>query len=122
VSDSPKDSGPGARGRGKLLSRVAFYLLVAWIMVFTVFPFAWALISSIKPDDELFATPVRYWPARVTLDNYRLVLENGDFQKALLNSVIVAVTVTVISLGIGSLAAYSLGRFKFPLFAETRAE
>ncbi|KYF51578.1 sugar ABC transporter permease [Sorangium cellulosum] len=90
-----------------------FYLLVAAIVLFTVFPFVWAFVSSIKPDSELFTTPVRYWPDRVTLENYRLVLENGEFQTALLNSVIVAVSVTALSLAVGSLAAYSLGRFRF---------
>jgi trehalose/maltose transport system permease protein len=104
---------PPARTPGEKVARGSFYLLVVAIVVFTVFPFAWAFISSIKPDDELFATPVRYWPDHPTLINYRLVLENGDFLMALLNSVLVAVTVTVFSLAIGSLAAYSLGRFRF---------
>ncbi|WP_437766373.1 carbohydrate ABC transporter permease [Sorangium sp. So ce281] len=98
-------------GQGAL--RVLLYLLVAAVLVFTVFPFVWAFVSSIKPDDELFTTPVRYWPGRATLDNYRLVLANGEFQTALLNSVIVAVSVTAVSLAVGSLAAYALGRFRF---------
>ncbi|WP_437520900.1 carbohydrate ABC transporter permease [Sorangium sp. So ce726] len=98
-------------GQGAL--RALFYLLVAAVLVFTVFPFVWAFVSSIKPDDELFTTPVRYWPGRATLDNYRLVLANGEFQTALLNSVIVAVSVTAVSLAVGSLAAYALGRFRF---------
>ncbi|KYG07163.1 sugar ABC transporter permease [Sorangium cellulosum] len=93
--------------------RALFYLLVAAVVVFTVFPFVWAFVSSIKPDDELFTTPVRYWPGRPTLENYRLVLDNGEFQTALLNSVIVAVSVTALSLAVGSLAAYALGRFRF---------
>jgi trehalose/maltose transport system permease protein len=98
-------------GQGAL--RALLYLLVAAVLVFTVFPFVWAFVSSIKPDDELFTTPVRYWPGRATLDNYRLVLANGEFQTALLNSVIVAVSVTAVSLAVGSLAAYALGRFRF---------
>jgi trehalose/maltose transport system permease protein len=91
----------------------AFAILVLAILVFTVFPFFWAVISSIKPSEELFATPVRYIPENPTLENYRLVLENGNFQAALLNSIFVAVSVTVLSLAIGSFAAYALARFKF---------
>ncbi|WP_437274763.1 carbohydrate ABC transporter permease [Sorangium sp. So ce375] len=105
--------GAGRRSLGQRALRALFYLLVAAVVVFTVFPFVWAFVSSIKPDDELFTTPVRYWPDRATLDNYRLVLANGEFQTALLNSVIVAVSVTAVSLAVGSLAAYSLGRFRF---------
>ncbi|WP_438013970.1 carbohydrate ABC transporter permease [Sorangium sp. So ce315] len=112
MKDSPQGSG-AHRSPGQRALRAVFYLLVAAIVVFTVFPFVWAFVSSIKPDDELFTTPVRYWPDRVTLENYRLVLENGEFQTALLNSVIVAVSVTALSLAVGSLAAYSLGRFRF---------
>jgi trehalose/maltose transport system permease protein len=95
------------------LRRAAFYLLVAAILVFTIFPFLWAFLSSIKPGVELFATPVRYWPENPTLENYRLVLANDDFQNALINSTIVAFTVTAFSIAIGSLSAYALGRFRF---------
>src|SRR5262249_40068711 len=112
MNGSPQDS-VARRSPGQIALRALFYLLVAAVLVFTVFPFLWAFISSIKPDDELFTTPVRYWPGRATLDNYRLVLENGEFQTALLNSVIVAVSVTALSLAVGSLAAYALGRFRF---------
>jgi trehalose/maltose transport system permease protein len=111
MNGSPE--GAGRRSLGQRALRALFYLLVAAVLVFTVFPFVWAFVSSIKPDDELFTTPVRYWPGRATLDNYRLVLANGEFQTALLNSVIVAVSVTAVSLAVGSLAAYSLGRFRF---------
>jgi trehalose/maltose transport system permease protein len=100
-------------GRGQILRRAGFYALVVAILVFTVFPFAWAFLSSIKTGAELFATPLQYWPAEPTLENYEKVLRNGNFQVALLNSVIVSVSVTAISLAIGSLGAYALGRFRF---------
>lgn len=104
----------GAERRASAIARGGVLgLLVALIMLFTVFPFFWALVSSIKPSEELFATPVRYIPENPTLANYRLVLENGNFQAALLNSVIVAVSVTALSLAVGSLAAYALARFRF---------
>jgi trehalose/maltose transport system permease protein len=114
VSDADHD-GAASRRRtpGGMIGRVGFTLLVGIIMVFTVFPFLWAFLSSIKPNAELFATPVQYWPAHPTLDNYRQVLASGDFQRALLNSAIVAVSVTALSIAIGSMAAYALGRFRF---------
>ncbi len=93
--------------------RILFYILVAGILVYTAFPFYWTFISSIKPRNELFATPVRYWPSQVTLDSYRQVLQTGDFIQALINSIIVAFAVTALSLLVGALAAYALGRFRF---------
>ena len=93
--------------------RLAFYVLLLAILIYTVFPFYWTFISSIKLRDELFATRPTYWPTQPTLAHYQQVLQTGDFLVALRNSVIVAVSVTVLSLVIGALGAYALGRFRF---------
>jgi trehalose/maltose transport system permease protein len=97
----------------KRLARIPFYLLIAAIFVYTVFPFIWAIRSSITPDGDLFSTPLQYFPAHPTLAHYREVLSSGEFQRALINSTIVAGTVTLISLALGSIASYALGRFRF---------
>jgi trehalose/maltose transport system permease protein len=97
----------------KRLARVPFYLLIAAIFVYTVFPFVWAIRSSITPDGDLFSTPLQYFPAHPTLGHYREVLSRGEFQRALINSTIVAGAVTLISLALGSIASYALGRFTF---------
>jgi trehalose/maltose transport system permease protein len=98
---------------GKVLNRVLFWILVVVIIVYTVFPFFWAIVSSIKPNAELFATPVQYWPSQINWTFYQFVLANGDFLRALRNSVIVSFAVVTISLVLGSLAAYAMGRLKF---------
>jgi len=103
----------GARSSRRLLGRVAFYLLLGLIMIYLIFPFYWAFRSSITPDNDLFTTPVQYFPESPTLDNYKQVLQDGQFTRALLNSAIVATSVTVLSLAIGAFASYALGRFKF---------
>ena len=95
------------------VSRVLFYIVLAIIFVYIVFPFYWAFRSSLSPNDELFATPVHYWPAAPTLDHYREVFTNGDFIIALRNSTIVAASTTLLSLVIGTVGAYALGRFRF---------
>jgi trehalose/maltose transport system permease protein len=96
-----------------VISRVLFYLVLAVIFVYIVFPFYWAFRSSITPDGELFVTPVHYWPQNPTLAHYQDVFSNGDFIVALRNSAIVAASTTVLSLVIGTVGAYALGRFKF---------
>ncbi len=93
--------------------RVAFGMVVIGLLVYLVFPFGWALVSSFKPNAELFATPARFWPEHPTLEHYRSVLANDDFLHAALNSVLVASSVTLVSLAIGALAAFSLGRYRF---------
>jgi len=97
----------------KRLARVPFYLLIAAIFVYTVFPFYWAIRSSLTPEGDLFSIPLQYFPSEPTLSAYREVLSSGNFQRALLNSTIVAGSVTLISLVLGSIAAYALGRFRF---------
>jgi trehalose/maltose transport system permease protein len=98
---------------GRFLKRLPLWILIVIIFVYALFPFYWALRSSFTPDGELFNTPIDYWPKHPTLDNYREAINTSVFQHALLNSTIVAGAVTLISLAIGSLAAYSLGRFRF---------
>jgi trehalose/maltose transport system permease protein len=93
--------------------RLPFYVLIALIFFYAVFPFYWAIRSAFTPDGDLFRTPVQYVPTDPTLTNFREVLSSGEFQRALLNSTIVAGSVTLIALAIGSLAGYALGRFRF---------
>jgi trehalose/maltose transport system permease protein len=94
-------------------SRTLFYIVLAIIFVYIVFPFYWAFRSSITPDGELFVTPVHYWPAAPTFAHYAQVFGDGQFVRALGNSALVAVTSTLLSLFIGTVGAYALGRFRF---------
>jgi trehalose/maltose transport system permease protein len=98
---------------GRILMRLPFWILVAVIFVYALFPFYWAVRSAFMPESELFVTPIKYWPTDPTLQNFRDALSTDFFRKALLNSTLVAGSVTLISLLIGSLAAYALGRFRF---------
>ena len=98
---------------GRVLVKVPFWILVVVIFIYALFPFDWALRSAFMPASELFETPIKYWPSDPTLQNFRDVLSSNFFRRALLNSTIVAGSVTLISLAIGSLAAYALGRFRF---------
>jgi len=74
---------------GKIVNRVLFWILVIFLIFYTVFPFVWALISSIKPNAELFTTPVDYWPSQINTSFYEFVIANGDILLELRNSVIV---------------------------------
>jgi trehalose/maltose transport system permease protein len=98
---------------GRFVKRLPLWILIIAIFIYALFPFYWALRSSFTPDGELFNTPIDYWPKHPTLDNYREALNTSVFQHALINSTIVAGSVTLISLAVGSLAAYALGRFRF---------
>jgi trehalose/maltose transport system permease protein len=98
---------------GRTLTRLPFYLLVAVIFVYALFPFFWALRSAFTPDADLFSTPLQYIPKHPTFDNFKGAFDASFFRDSLLNSAIVAGSVTLLSLVIGSFAAYALGRFRF---------
>ena len=97
----------------KVISSIFFWLLILVIFVYLMFPFYWALISALKPESELIRTPTTYYPHNPTLQNFQAVLQSGDFLRGLLNSTIVAFSVTVLSLLVGSFAGYALGKMRF---------
>jgi trehalose/maltose transport system permease protein len=97
----------------RVIKRIPFYLLIAAIFVYALFPFYWALRSAFTAESDLFRTPVQYIPQNPTTENFRDVLSSNQFLRALLNSTIVAGSVTLIALALGSLAGYALGRFHF---------
>ena len=101
------------RGASRVVGRVLFYLLIAVIFVYLMFPFYWAIVSALKTQAELIRTPATLWPDDPVLTNFRAVLSSVTFRRALLNSTIVASAVTVLSLIVGSFAGYALGKMRF---------
>ncbi len=101
------------RGFSYWLGRVTFSLVIVVIIVYTIFPFYWALISALKPERELIQTPATWIPQAPTLQNFQAVFQNNKFLRGLLNSTVVSVVVVLMALTFGSFAAYALGRLKF---------
>jgi len=95
----------------KLVGRIAFYLFLAVIVFYTVFPFYWAIVSSLKAGSDLFR--VEFWPSNPAWDNYVAVFREQPFGRNILNSVFVAVSTVVLSLSLAVAAAYALGRIQF---------
>ncbi|WP_190816546.1 carbohydrate ABC transporter permease [Saccharopolyspora pogona] len=84
----------------------------------SIAPLLWALISSLRPGDEIFAhlSPLSwrtFFPETVSLDNFAAVL-TGPFAISLLNSVVVAFFSVTIGLFVAALAAFALAILKFP--------
>lgn len=95
-----------------LLQRFLFYLLVALIAVYALFPFYWAFTTSFKTENEMFRR-ASYIPQEPTMKNYEYVMRDDRFLLALRNSAFVAGSTAVLSLLVGSFAAYALGRMRF---------
>jgi len=101
------------RARRRIIGRALFWILVVAILVYLLFPFYWALISALKSQRELIQTPASFWPEQLTFQNFRSVFANDRFLRAMLNSTIVAVSVTALSLMVGAFAGYALGKMRF---------
>ncbi len=95
----------------KLAKRVGFYALIAVVMVYAIFPFYYAVITSLKPSSELFT--VSYWLDSVDFSNYVAIFSEGSFVRAIFNSILVSISVVAIALLLGITASYALGRVRF---------
>ncbi len=107
---------------------VSYVFLFGWLLV-TLFPIFWMVSTSFKPPLGLFAWPPEWLPADFTLDNYRQILTFGalasstpdpesGFSRLVLSaivpirdSLIVAISSTVIAVTLGASLAYTIARF-----------
>ena len=80
----------------RIVSRVAFYGLLLVIAVYTIFPFYWAIVSSLKSGSDLFE--VEYWISQPHWDNYVAVFREQPFGRNILNSLFVSVSTVTLSL------------------------
>jgi len=87
------------------------YLIL--FLIFTVFPLYWITITSLKPQNEIFTVPARYWPETLTFENYRNIFEISRFHVYISNSLLVSALASLCVLVISILSAYVLARYHF---------
>ncbi|EIF35386.1 ABC-type sugar transport system, permease component [Burkholderia sp. Ch1-1] len=88
--------------------------LVTWVIVILmVFPLIWMVLTSIKPQSELFVFPIKLLPEHVTFEHYRRLLEDTPFLSYFWNSVMLSVATTVVVMAVATLGGYSLARFRY---------
>ena len=102
-----------SRGKRSLPATIFFYLGLAAMLAFLLFPFYWTFVTSVKPESELYGETVTYWPKTFSIDSYRKLFTDFNFLKPMTNSFIVATMTTVISLTVSVLAAYAFSRYRF---------
>ncbi|BAZ05770.1 carbohydrate ABC transporter permease [Calothrix sp. NIES-3974] len=94
--------------------KILLYLLLSIYGIVTVIPFLWALSASFKTLAEITSGSPNFIPQNFTLDNYRQIfLEEPLFWRWLFNSVVIAVSTTILNLIFNSMAGYALARLKF---------
>ncbi len=102
-------SGRRARRR-KAAGWSGFYVMVAIFVIVSLFPFYWIVITALKTQPEIAAGTSSLLPGHITWSNFSTILTQHIFTRALLNSVIVALSTTILTVIIASLAGYGLAR------------
>ena len=93
--------------------RAAAWLTVdAMVLVYALLPVLWILSLSLKPTSTV--KDGKLIPSSLTFDNYRGIFRGNFFSSALINSVGIGMTTTVIAVVIGAMAAYAVARLEFP--------
>ena len=93
--------------------RTLLYATVLLVLLVFMFPFLWMLSMALKPGTEIFAFPPTLIPRHPTLHNFAVALD-PTFLRYGLNSLVVAVVTTVVTVPVALLSAYSFSRLRFP--------
>jgi multiple sugar transport system permease protein len=105
---------PTRRRTSELLLRCFAYLAIAVALVWTLFPVYWIAINSFKFDIDIFSVPPLWIPSNPTLKHYVAAFIERPFLLYALNSFLIAVATTLVSLVFGTMAGYALARFHYP--------
>ena len=90
------------------------YGVLAAGLFLVVIPFVWMLVSSFKPEAEVRRVPPTWIPETTTLENYRTLFTALDFPTYFVNSIVVALAVTLGNLVFCSMLGYALAKLQFP--------
>lgn len=102
----------GAVGQG--VSRALVITIVAFAVVWTVFPVAWMFLNSFKTRLDITSMPPSWFSFAPTLENYVQNFVERPYLLFMANSLIVAACSTALALTLGTLAGYALARFAYP--------
>src|SRR6516164_8298939 len=97
--------------RAILSNCIGSYVALGFAVLLILFPIYWMAITSLKIPRDIVRTP-SLWPHLFTWNNYRILIADKGFLLNVRNSLIVAGSVTIISVAISSLAAYSMARYR----------
>ncbi|MDM5327681.1 carbohydrate ABC transporter permease [Neobacillus sp. CF12] len=97
---------------GRLVSKIITYIVLVFFAIFCVFPFLWMLVTSLKPTDQIRTSNPSFFIENPTFSHFENVLVNTQFITFFVNSLIVAITTTIISMLVSIFAGYALSRFQ----------
>ena len=103
-----------ARRWWALSRRALLHIVLIALALTMLFPFFWTVSASLKGDDAVLATPPQLLPSPAHWDNYSAVMQALPMARFFVNSLVVAVSVTLLQLLTCAMAAYAFARLRFP--------
>ncbi|MEG0286623.1 MULTISPECIES: carbohydrate ABC transporter permease [Vagococcus] len=97
----------------KSIKTIMLNLILLIMALITIIPFLWMLVSSFAPNSEIVKIGGSLLPSTFTLSNYVTIQEKFNFMGMFLNSLFIAVTVTVIVIYTSALIGYLFAKFEF---------
>lgn len=94
-------------------SQAVVYVLISVLAIIMIFPFFWVVSCSLRPSDQLLASPPRLLPTELSFYAFKHVLQETNIPLFFMNSVIISLTATVLCIVISLPAAYSFARHKY---------
>jgi len=97
-----------------ILSQVLLYAFLIVVAIFMAFPFYWMVISTVKPENEVYSRSIQLLPSSLNFQMYAKLLSDPQLPvvRFFINSVIISVGSTLVCVATASLAAYVLSRYE----------
>ena len=102
------------RGITRALILILTFGLLGLISLIFLFPFIWAILSSLKVSGEILMVPIRWLPKEAQWHHYVDIFSAIPFGRSFLNSLVVSTTVSVSVVAFGSMAGFALAKYEFP--------
>jgi len=99
--------------RKTLLSNLGFYVFAGGIGLIIVVPLYWMIVTAFKTQTAIFTYPIEWFPKEITLQNFVDLFARFPFGKVLVNSAIVSVSYSIISIVTCSMAAFAFAKIPF---------
>jgi multiple sugar transport system permease protein len=104
----------GSLKRTRRFFDVLASIVVLAVVTYAIGPIVWTVLTSLKTEGEIVSRDFHFLPTSLTFENYVTLWERSGYPHLLLNSAIVTGMTVLMSLTIGTVAAYSISRYRFP--------
>ena len=99
---------------GSRTAKVAGYAVMVLVLLIIGLPLYWVVITSLKPDNQVYIQPPVWWPDPITTDSYPQVLADVPFLQYFTNSLVITGVLAAVKITLGVISAYAFVFLRFP--------